>query len=151
MSDGFVQHSPDSSGKKIDTSELTVNSNTVERQRVVIASDSTDVGLVPVKNSQPVSTDYALVTRVVHPDQNSDGTTVSGPVSQAVVNDTVEQYSVNTVQTLSITTEGRLRVSSVQANVYLEMFDDPDGMGGDNPSSNPLAFKYNTSDNPWGI
>lgn len=40
MADGIVQVPPDSTGKIIDASELTVNAKTVERQRVVLA-DST--------------------------------------------------------------------------------------------------------------
>jgi hypothetical protein len=35
MADGLVQVPADSTGKKIDTSELTVGANTVERQRMV--------------------------------------------------------------------------------------------------------------------
>lgn len=41
MADGIVQVAPDSTGKKVDTSELTVGANTVERQRIVIADDAT--------------------------------------------------------------------------------------------------------------
>lgn len=37
MSDGVVQVLPDSTGKKIDSSELVVGTNTVERQRIVQA------------------------------------------------------------------------------------------------------------------
>ena len=55
MADGLIQVAPDSTGKKVDTSELTVGANTVERQRIVLASDS-------------VSTDIAAVTSV-----NTDG------------------------------------------------------------------------------
>lgn len=43
MADGFVQVAPDSTGKKIDASELLVGANTVERQRVVIG-DPTNPG-----------------------------------------------------------------------------------------------------------
>lgn len=37
MTDNYVQIPPNSSGLKIDTSEVTVSGNTVERQRIVIA------------------------------------------------------------------------------------------------------------------
>ena len=37
MADGIVQVAPDSTGKKVDTSEITVGSNTVERQRINIS------------------------------------------------------------------------------------------------------------------
>jgi hypothetical protein len=40
MADGFVELQPDSTGKKVDTSELTRNDGSlVERQRVVIGDD----------------------------------------------------------------------------------------------------------------
>lgn len=48
MADGIVQVAPDSTGKKIDSSELTVGANTVERQRIVIADDSTAASLAYV-------------------------------------------------------------------------------------------------------
>lgn len=40
MTDQFVQVAVDGTGKKIDTSELTVGSNAVQRQRVVIGHDT---------------------------------------------------------------------------------------------------------------
>lgn len=42
MADSFVQVAPDSTGKKVDTSQLVDGANTVERQRVVLGDD-TDV------------------------------------------------------------------------------------------------------------
>lgn len=46
--DGTVGLAPDSTGKKVDTSELTVGAVTVERQRVVCADPSNASGLAPV-------------------------------------------------------------------------------------------------------
>lgn len=63
MADGIVQVAPDSTGKKIDSSELTVGPNTVERQRVVLADDSAAGGLAAVKATAPAGTEQALVTR----------------------------------------------------------------------------------------
>jgi len=65
--DGTVQVAPDSTGKKVDTSELTVNSQTVERQRVVQADPADPLGLGAVKNSAPAGTEYAPVTRPIAP------------------------------------------------------------------------------------
>jgi len=48
MSDQYIQVTPDSTGKKIDTSEITVNSNTVERQRVVIGDPTAAESFVTV-------------------------------------------------------------------------------------------------------
>jgi hypothetical protein len=63
MADGIVQVQPDSSGKKVDTSELTVNAQTVERQRVVLSDDATAAGLAKVMNVAPSGTEYGLITR----------------------------------------------------------------------------------------
>lgn len=67
MTDGIVQVAPDSTGKKVDTSELTVGANTVERQRVVLADDSTAAGVARIANAIPGSTDYGLTVRQVPP------------------------------------------------------------------------------------
>jgi hypothetical protein len=47
MSDAYVRLAPDSTGAKVDTTELTVGVNTVERQRVHIAG-SYSAGLAEV-------------------------------------------------------------------------------------------------------
>jgi len=63
MADGVVQVAPDSSGKKVDTSELTVSAQTVERQRIVIADNATAAALAAVENAAPATGDYGLITR----------------------------------------------------------------------------------------
>lgn len=65
MADGFVQVAPDSTGAKMDTSELTVGANVVERQRTVIASDSVAAGVAAVVNSTPANNAYGLAVRTV--------------------------------------------------------------------------------------
>lgn len=71
MSDGYVQVQPDSSGKKVDTSELTVDSLTVERQRVVLADDADAEGLAPVARDAGRH-DFGLIVREApgNPDAN---------------------------------------------------------------------------------
>lgn len=63
MTDGIIQIAPDSTGKKVDTSELTVGANTVERQRTVIADDATAAAVAKVQATQPGSSDYGLTVR----------------------------------------------------------------------------------------
>jgi hypothetical protein len=63
MADGIVQVAPDSTGKKVDTSELTVSAQTVERQRVVLADTAAAAGVAAVQNVQPASGDYGLTVR----------------------------------------------------------------------------------------
>lgn len=63
MTDGIVQVAPDSTGKKVDTSELTVSAQTVERQRVVLADDTAAAGVGKVQNAQPGASDYGLTVR----------------------------------------------------------------------------------------
>ena len=51
MADGYIQVPPDSTGKKIDTSEITVGANTVERHRVNITDPVTASAMAPVTSS----------------------------------------------------------------------------------------------------
>ena len=66
MADQYVQVPPNSSGSKIDTSELTVGANTVERQRMVIAdpTDATALADVKAASAAAVATDMALVVAI---------------------------------------------------------------------------------------
>lgn len=66
MADQFVPITP-GSGTNIDTSELTVGANTVERQRVNIADPTSAGGLAPVLATTPDGTEYGLATRQVGP------------------------------------------------------------------------------------
>lgn len=65
MSDGYIQVQPDSTGKKVDNSELTVGANTVERQRIVLADSADAAGLAVVGRSDPGSKDYGVSIRQV--------------------------------------------------------------------------------------
>jgi len=65
MSDGFVRVPQDSNGKRIDTSEITVGSNTVERQRIIFADPSNPSGLTAVLNASPAVDDFGVVTRQI--------------------------------------------------------------------------------------
>ena len=66
MTDNYVQVATDGSGKKIDTSELTVNSQTVERQRVVIGDPTNPAGLADVTpaGTAAQTTDNGLVVSI---------------------------------------------------------------------------------------
>jgi len=48
MADGYVQVQPDSTGKKVDTAEVVVNGQTVERQRMALASPTDPIGAAEV-------------------------------------------------------------------------------------------------------
>ena len=63
MSDGKIQVPADSTGKLVDTSELTTGQGLVERQRIVLGDDVTPAALAKVTNSTPSSTDYGLTMR----------------------------------------------------------------------------------------
>ena len=65
MAESYVQLQPDSTGKKIDTAELTVGGNTVERQIVVLADPSAAAAQVPVANTQPAGGAYGLAVREI--------------------------------------------------------------------------------------
>lgn len=64
MSNGFIRVPQESlPDKLIDASEITVDTNVVERQRIVIADTTTDGALTKVTNSDPTLSDYGVVTR----------------------------------------------------------------------------------------
>ncbi len=84
MANSYVQVPQDSNGKKIDTSEITVGSNIVERQRIVISDSTNSNGVSNVINTQPSSTDYGIVTRVV-PNTVSTSSVISVAASTSSV------------------------------------------------------------------
>ena len=62
MADGIVGLQPDSTGKKVDTTEITVGTNLVERQRVHLAGTAAAALVEPI-NVAPAGTEYAVPTR----------------------------------------------------------------------------------------
>ena len=56
MADALIQVPPDSTGKKVDTEELTVSGQTVERQRVQVAGTA-DVDIAPVSATNGLAVD----------------------------------------------------------------------------------------------
>ena len=65
MSNSSVQLAPDGAGKRVDTSELLVGTNLVQRQRVVIGDDASSGDLAKVSASDPAPSDPGLVVRDV--------------------------------------------------------------------------------------
>ena len=94
MADQFIQVPADSTGKKVDSSELTVGANTVERQRIVIAADATAAALAAVKNSTALSGDYGLVARNIPRKEGQTLSTtnlgISGAFTQAFQDSTAD-------------------------------------------------------------
>ena len=64
MSDGFTQVPPDSTGDKIDTEQLTVSAQTVQRQRIQIAG-ATDTAIAPVDGTAGLKVDLGADNDVV--------------------------------------------------------------------------------------
>jgi hypothetical protein len=66
MADGYTQVAPDSTGDKIDTSELTrADATVVNRQRVVIGDDVDPTQQAKVSSDGPGPADEALHVRTV--------------------------------------------------------------------------------------
>jgi hypothetical protein len=65
VADQYIQLPTDAAntGKKTDTSELSVGANTVQRQRANIASPATAAALAEVKAARPVIGEYGLAVR----------------------------------------------------------------------------------------
>lgn len=116
MSDGLVQVAPDSTGKKIDTTELTVGANTVERQRVIIGG-STASGLVDTLSSSPAGTEIALPTREVGQTQGSATSSQTGPLVQGAVTVDCPAYTTGQTDPLSLNTSGGLRVATSKIDI----------------------------------
>lgn len=83
MADSYIQLPPNSTGLLLDTSQLTVGANTVQRERDVIADPTDAAGLAKVENADPAISDYGVVVRPVYgnptnPMSVSFGTATSG-------------------------------------------------------------------------
>lgn len=80
----------------------------------------------------------------------ADGLTVvevQEVLGEAIVSNTPETYSVGNVVPLSVTTEGRLRVSAAEAVTFLDHFGpDADAMSALNGNKSLWG-----GPNPWGI
>lgn len=114
MADQFVQVAPNSTGLKVDTSELTVGANVVERQRTVIADDATAAALAKVQNAAPAATDYGLTVRLAGTataaGAAASGAAISGnPVPVAASDGTNARY-------LLADTSGRLAMTGAAAS-----------------------------------
>lgn len=85
-----------------------------------------------------------LAALVVAPATDGSGG-ISGPVIQGVVNDTPETWLTGEVRSLSLTTEGRLRVSSSVAFTDLDLF------GCEFDFGQPRNILTGPICNPWGM
>jgi hypothetical protein len=65
LADGFIQVPTDSTGKIVDTSELTVSAKTVERQRIVVADPTTAANLATVSAAGALKVDGSGATQPV--------------------------------------------------------------------------------------
>lgn len=83
MADSYIQMPADSTGKKVDTEQLTVGANTVERERIQVTGAAA-AEIARVVNAQPAATDYGLVVwpnGVLSVDDNGGSLTVDGTVN----------------------------------------------------------------------
>lgn len=85
------------------------------------AANATDKALVVAIS--PNNTIAASITGLLI-DQGADSEDVQGPMVQGLVSDSRESYISDTVRPLSLTTDGRLRVSSSPADNYIDFFGD---------------------------
>ncbi len=77
MSDQFIGLPVDGPGKKLDTEELTVGANTVQRERNQLAGVGDDE-VARIKDTEALGTDHGLVTREAPPvSPNTDYVTSS--------------------------------------------------------------------------
>jgi hypothetical protein len=106
MADGIVQIAPDSTGKKVDVTELAVGANTIERQRINISSPTDPNGHAEVMNEPPPSPDttYALLVRAIQEDNAytqellAQIASVLSSLSTPAVNANVTYRGLNVIQ-----------------------------------------------------
>lgn len=83
--DSFIQVAEDGTGKKMDTTLLTVAGEPVHRERVQISDKDDPDGHAKVVNATPGATDYGVVTRAAGTTPVSGSVSVSNfPVTQPV-------------------------------------------------------------------
>jgi hypothetical protein len=90
MSSGTIQVPPDSTGKKLDTSELTVGANLVERQNIVIADPVAAANVAHVTSGGALQVDATATTQPISvaelplptgaSQDGTDGTGITPPV-----------------------------------------------------------------------
>lgn len=102
------------------------------------AADAADPALVVAIS--PNNTVAASINGLLN-DQGADSTDVQGPMVQGLVSDVREAYLDSTIRPLSLTADGRLRVSSTPGDVYLSFFGEF-GLNGD-------ADNFGICDSPW--
>jgi hypothetical protein len=146
MSDDYTTLNPGVDGDAMDEEAVTYGGapTTRKRPRVVIGGSSAEQ-LAAVGATEPASTDYGLVVRPVVPAQGDDSTTIGGPLVQASVNDTPSILYSGTCAPLSLTNDGRLRVSVVDARSGVPFFDESQCK-----QWGSLENSFTFSGSPWG-
>jgi hypothetical protein len=126
MADDYTVLNSGSGGDSMDEEGVTyVSSPTTRKRPRVVIGGSDAAQLAAVSSSDPASTDYGLVVRIVSYGQGDDGSVARGPMIQGYVNDAPPTvYVSNTVRPLSLTNDGRLRVASVDARVGVDFFNE---------------------------
>jgi hypothetical protein len=136
MSDTTTTLNAGSGGDSMDESLATQSDGitTAKRPRVVLGGDTGYTSangvndIVQPVNSDPGNSPMALPT-----------------IALGLVDDTPSVYLVGQTRAISLTTEGRIRVASIQATVYLDMFGDTGPI-----ETDPYDF-INCPVNPFGI
>jgi hypothetical protein len=96
---GIVVLPPDSTGKKVDTVELTVGTNLVERQVVVLGDPTTPTGFAAVLASAPTGAEAGLVVRQVG---SSTVSVANFPTGFSVTGSTVAVSNFPATQPVSV-------------------------------------------------
>lgn len=130
--ESYVQVATDGSGKKVRSVEVTsigTPDTGVVEQQVVSLADVDGVAMGPLT-------------------QGAAGTTATGPMVQGVVNDTPNSYVAGELRPMSMTPEGRLRVSTAPSyidDVWNMTFDGPwaAGAGWSVPSAGQAGMSWN--------
>lgn len=122
MADGYLQVYPDSTGKRVDTSELTVNALTAQRQRMVLADNTGAANLAAVVAPYTQGGFGLAVQRFQDAGRaywNFSWDAVAGVTSEALVSGVANLAGTNagTATSYTVTTGKRLRLMGISVDL----------------------------------
>jgi len=125
-------------GQNLDSSELVVAGQTVQRERDNIADPTDPLAIAKVKNAAPAADDYAIAVRPVGQAPGADSAVPTAQPIMGRVTDAVDQFLSDTLRMLSLATDGRLRVVTASESYNFAPWGDPYQFGGSSPEIGAL-------------
>jgi hypothetical protein len=116
MTDSYIQTPPDSTGKKLDTSQIVVGANTVQRERVVLADNTTAANFAAIN----VSGQLSVIGPITDAELRATALPVSGPLTDMQLRATAVPISGAVTANTGLSqplTDTQLRATAVPISV----------------------------------